>query len=226
MKFLLSTLLILCTNFLGPQISLAQNSTAGFCPYIYIPAWGDKLTNTQKGYSYKVGDSTVFQDTTGNEFYHLKDAAGNTLEEGRITETGVGRYGRQDKWTAYYKNGTIKTVGYYYENKPVGNWKTYYENGKIESNYNYGMLLHPSGSVFTAYSGQYEEYFKNGKLKLSGMYGIGIDTNHVDTTEVYNPATNTTILTTEKVKGYAAVKMGTWRYYSMEGILIREENGW
>lgn len=53
------------------------------------------------------------------------------------TKKSTYQYDRKDKLTGkyveYYKNGQIKTTGYYRDGKKSGTWSTYYDNGKVDS---------------------------------------------------------------------------------------------
>lgn len=53
------------------------------------------------------------------------------------SKKSVYQFDRKDKLTGkyieYYKDGQIKTIGYYRDGKKTGTWSTYYDNGKVDS---------------------------------------------------------------------------------------------
>jgi len=112
---------------------------------------------------------------------------GTLIGEGIVDEEG----NKEGTWREYYMDGTLRSVGTYAKDKPVGNWKYYFENGKIESEGKYtksGLLdgtwrwYFDDGSIRRIQSyiagmedGEYEEHDETSRLIVQGQYAEGVE---------------------------------------------------
>jgi antitoxin component YwqK of YwqJK toxin-antitoxin module len=177
----------------------------------YYVASGEDTTNV------------VFLDDASYS-YKLFNKDNNLLAEGGFSDNDDELL-REHKWTEYYENGNIKSTGYYYKNHPVGQWEKYYPSGKLKSQVTFAVLVNSDNSPIYGKSGPYNEYYESGKLKTTGLYGLNFmkPTTTYDSIRVVDPITSNSIIKVIKKQNPAAVKFGTWEYYTPDGTLEKKE---
>ena len=67
---------------------------------------------------------------------------------------------KQGKWKKYHKNGMLRYVGSFENDKPVGEFKYYYDSGNIQS-----KMEHKGNGV-----SYFIAYYKTGEVKAVGKY--------------------------------------------------------
>lgn len=113
--------------------------------------------------------------------------SGIITAEGIVDEEGD----KQGDWKTFYEDGTLKSVGKYKNDKPVGRWKYFYQNSTIESEGIYTQKGTPDGEWKWFYEdgslhrvenyingledGEYIEYDETGKLIVKGNYEMGLE---------------------------------------------------
>jgi antitoxin component YwqK of YwqJK toxin-antitoxin module len=153
--------------------------------------------------------------------YKLMDNIKNVLAEGFFSTDGD-KYLREGKWTEYYKNGKVKSTGYYQKNNPVGTWQNFYTSGRPHSICNYVMI--ENGATYYCMAGTYQEFYENGFIKVNGLYKATIDDRNKDTAYVIDPITDKKVIKTTKGSKPRAEKAGAWEYYNDKGELEKKED--
>ncbi len=90
---------------------------------------------------------------------------------GRVYTDSYSRFG---KWIEYYEVGSIKTIGHYYEDNPIGQWQHFYENGRLKESYNIALIEAQPASSYCKV-GSYQYYYPDGQLKIDGYYAAAMD---------------------------------------------------
>lgn len=85
----------------------------------------------------------------------LSGLAGFSQDENKTDAKGQ----KQGEWKKYHKNGMLRYVGNFINNKPVGEFKNYYETGNLQSK----MDHKGSVSYFIA-------FYKTGEVQIVGKY--------------------------------------------------------
>ena len=183
---------------------------------------GDSILEVQYDYnlskpfiSWKGSYKKRKQGREGN-LYHY-DSAGNILLRGELSSTlsyldtvKLFEYSNGILQKSYIKllYNTINNPYLAFEsNKAIlGNYIEYYKNGnkKLEGQYD-------NSGVVMVRDGVWREYYENGKLKGEGEY---------KTTLIVPTGDGNFGVEKERIED----KIGTWKYYSEEGELIRSEN--
>ncbi|RYD96947.1 MAG: hypothetical protein EOP54_12290, partial [Sphingobacteriales bacterium] len=185
----------------------------------------DLLTDTLKTdkdgtyYLWRERDSlwTVFLSFDHPSRYRLLDMKEQVLVEGTLGEGLDGGHllVKNGQWSEYYKNGTIKSTGYYAANQPLGYWEYYYPNGVKRKTYQYAKVEW-DGREYPLMLGAYEEFYNNGQVKIIGKYTYRIDT--VEAEGVVSSGSEPEIEYVPVTK-----KAGTWYYYRANGEIFKEE---
>ena len=68
------------------------------------------------------------------------------------------------KYKAYYADGTLKEIGRYKKEKPVGKWRFYHENGELLAEGKYKDSLK---------EGEWNYYHDSGELMETGLFVAG-----------------------------------------------------
>jgi antitoxin component YwqK of YwqJK toxin-antitoxin module len=123
------------------------------------------------------------------------------------------------KWTSYYTNGQIKTVGFYESNQAVGTWQHYYANGQLAKTYTLQRINTDSVSM-TCRSGTYEDCYANGNTQVTGSYTVKFDSIGPCVT-LYDSTGN--IKETRSCRIPVSRPHGVWLYYRPTGELERKE---
>lgn len=142
--------------------------------------------------------------------------------EGIVDEEGD----KQGAWKEYYTDGTLRSVGSYKDNKPVGPWKYFYENGQVESAGKYtdkgqpdgdwawyfdnGSLRRDQGFIGGVEDGPYAEYDEAGKLIVKGNYVEGLEEGEWVTDFGYYRETGSYT---------GGARTGRWKSYYSDGTL-------
>jgi len=136
---------------------------------------------------------------------------------------------------AYYKNGQLREIGIFKNEKEIGEWKWYFENGQLES----------VGSYEKGHqTGQWKEYFSNGKLRrirnFNNGFLIGKSTTYHLTGRImligsydengekigvwkkYN--SDEKLIGISICKNGKEFKNGAWKYYDEDGKIKKTEN--
>ncbi|MCG8473973.1 MAG: hypothetical protein MI784_00595 [Cytophagales bacterium] len=102
----------------------------------------------------------------------------------RDTTSGI----LEGKYIAYYRNGKIKTKGYYKNNKPALVWREFYESGQVKSEARLAegvinglsVVFYESGEIRCKKSyregmleGLWSEFYQSGTIKAAGYYKAG-----------------------------------------------------
>jgi len=200
-------------------ISLAQVEL----PFAFKSEDDNRVIKEEDSGKYYVasGDTSrmVFIGDEGN-LYKLYDKNHKLLAEGNFSEDGD-KYLREGKWSEYYDNGTMKSMGYYHKNNAVGLWQHFYNNGKLKTQYTFAVI--ENGDNYYCMAGSYQEYYDNGQLKTNGFYKATIDDKSKDTTYVIDPETDKKVRNISSGKRPRPEKYGTWEYYTDKGELSKKE---
>jgi MORN repeat variant. len=98
----------------------------------------------------------------------MQGELGEQLESGHLLV-------RNGLWSEYYKDGSIKSRGYYEANQPLGYWEYYHPNGAKKKTFQYAKVPW-DGMEYWLLLGAYEEFYNNGQIKIIGKYTYRIDT--------------------------------------------------
>lgn len=111
---------------------------------------------------------------------------------------------KQGEFTWYYPNGTIKSIGYYDQDKRIGIWRNYYQNGQISKEINYIDELAFLKSF----------YLENGAQLVSEGEGV-----YMEEIALYNNPKNL-----RKIKGNVkdGLMDGKWDMYLQNSIISSE----
>jgi antitoxin component YwqK of YwqJK toxin-antitoxin module len=124
------------------------------------------------------------------------------------------------KWTSYYTNGQVKTMGFYESNQAVGTWQHYYTNGQLAKTYTLSRIDTDSISVICR-SGLYGEFYANGQPKMTGSYTIAFDS--IGACRLFFDSLGNIIDHPYKCRIPVSRPNGTWLYYKPTGELERKE---
>lgn len=181
----------------------------------------DTLKTDKNGtyYLWREQDSLwmVFLSFASPYNYRLLDMKEHVLVEGTLGERLENGHllVKEGRWTEYYKEGGIKSTGYYEANQPLGYWEYYYPNGIKKRAYQYSKIAW-NDQDYLLMLGAYEEFYNNGQIKLIGKYTSGIDTIAINGTEDANGVPEFKYVPVAK-------RTGTWYYYQANGALFKEE---
>ena len=173
------------------------------------------------GYYFLTHDTSVLirfpYYTDNSQVYKFFDRKYNLLAEGEIKGLQpIDYFVRKGKWTEYYPSKKIKTTGYYYDDRRIGNWNFYYSNGNLKEMYTIALIETDSSSNYCR-TGLYQEYYENGQLKVSGFYkaapGFG---------SIYVPDPETGIQSELIVTMPVSKKDGIWTYYKINGEIEKQ----
>lgn len=118
---------------------------------------------------------------------------------------------RNGEYIEYYSNGRIKTFGNYCLGHKVGHWRSYYSSGALFSVINYSV---EEDSVLKSLSG--------GILKPINDSLLVYCCPEVQDNESYFFYENGNIMAKEVYRN--GIPVGWWKYYDINGNLIRKEN--
>ena len=120
----------------------------------------------------------------------------------------------------YYEGGQIKRIEKFLDNELNGGWIEFYSNGNIKEKGSY---------MQNERIGKWQKFHENGNLKSQGVYLP----NHIVVESSENAFD--TLITSERYEDYKDkdggfsfpltifLKKDTWKYYSEQGKLIKEE---
>lgn len=180
----------------------------------------DTLKTDQQGtyYLWREQDSLwmVFLSFDAPYIYRLLDMKEHVLVEGELGEQPEGgqllvKHGR---WSEFYKDGSIRSTGYYEANQPLGYWEYYYPNGAKRKSFQYSKVAW-EGFEYLLMLGAYEEFYNNGQVKIIGKYTYRIDTVEAGNSPVAGAAEVTYVPVSKRA--------GTWYYFQANGELFKEE---
>ncbi len=149
---------------------------------------------------------------------------GKIIAEGILTDAGK----KEGLWKEYYLDGSLKSEGYYKEDKKTGKWKYYYPNGQLEETGEYvdgkpegkWLWYYPSGKLLREMNyyqgladGPITEYDEEGNIILSGEYLEG--KREGKWTYIMGD-------TKEETQYSDDMKNGWDRIYSKDGVLLYE----
>lgn len=185
----------------------------------------DLLTDTLKTdkqgtyYLWREQDSlwTVFLSFDAPYIYRLLDMKEHILVQGELGADLDGGHllVKNGQWSEFYKDGSIKSTGYYEANRAIGYWEYYYPNGAKRKAFQYSKVEW-EGIEHLLLLGAYEEFYNNGQVKIIGKYTYRIDTVEVS-------GTTSSPGTPEFEYLPVAKKAGIWYYYQANGELFKEE---
>lgn len=181
----------------------------------------DTLKTDQNGtyYLWREQDSLwmVFISFNPPYNYRLLDMKEHVLVQGELGEQLESGHllVKNGLWTEFYKDGNIKSKGYYEANQPLGYWEYYHPNGAKKKTFQYAKVPW-DGMAYWLLLGAYEEFYNNGQLKIMGKYTYRIDTVAVE--GVMSPGG-------EPEYQYVPVaqRAGIWYYYRANGEMFKEE---
>ncbi|MFN8281739.1 MAG: hypothetical protein U0U67_00890 [Chitinophagales bacterium] len=173
------------------------------------------------GYYFLTSDTSVLicfpYYTDKSRVYKFFDRKYNLLGEGEIKGLQpIDYFVRKGKWTEYFSNKKIKTTGYYYNDRPIGNWNFYYPKGNLKETYTISLIEDDSSSNYCK-TGLYQEYFENGQLKTEGFYKAAPGLGSI---YVHDPETG--IFSELIVKMPVSQKDGIWTYYKINGEIEKQ----
>lgn len=93
------------------------------------------------------------------EYYPSGKLEAEWFEE--INYIKKGNYIKEGEYKSYHKNGQLKLICNYVNNKKEGMYKSYYKNGQLKVICNY---------VNNMIEGEYKSYYKNGQLEKFENY--------------------------------------------------------
>ena len=181
----------------------------------------DTLKTDREGtyYLWRENDSlwTVFLSFDKPYTYRLLDMKEHVLVEGELGEELEGGHllGKNGRWSEFYKNGSIKSVGYYEANQTLGYWEYYHPNGAKRKTFQYSKVEW-EGMEYLLLLGAYEEFYNNGQIKILGKYTYRIDTVEVAGTVTASGEPEVELIPVSK-------RAGIWYYYQANGELFKEE---
>lgn len=136
-------------------------------------------------------------------------AQGNDCKYNQVDNNGE-KHGQWITYTHTSENSYIHVHGTYDHGEMTGTWH-YWSNGFLVK-----KEKHNNGIV------SFTEYYGNNQPKVTGEYLS--KSNHVfDTTEIINPKSGKLETVINKQKP-TSTKIGTWKYYSIEGKLEKLES--
>lgn len=179
------------------------------------------LHNDSLGYwSYPKSDTSIIVFISRNHriYRHFEKKDMRLLVEGnfggRVSTDAFMRYGQ---WIEYYQDGTIKTIGHYYQSQPIGQWQFYYENGQIRESYNISLIEAMPASSYCR-TGSYQSFYSNGQIKVSGFYKAAVDSTTEERFDAFNGETYIA-----KCIKPVSKPFGIWFYYNESGEIIDQE---
>lgn len=170
-------------------------------------------------YFYATKDSSKIAFIYRQSIYKLFDRNYNLILEGDLGgRCFVDYYKQYGKWTEYFPNGTIKSIGNYYDGNPVGLWKYFYPTGQIKETYSISLIQSDSSFNYCK-TGTYQAFYENGQLKVDGFYKAKIDTVRKEKSYYGVKYEKKIVLVREPV----SKKFGIWLYFKPNGELEKKE---